>query len=90
MTIVPRHGPLACFEVLVAYCWYRKIELDLYVLAIGVLSVVAVANIALSRVLFDTFMVDGVFGFILMSLSVISVSAFGAFWLKRVVAEDRP
>ena len=73
--------------MLVAYYWYRKVELDVYVLAIGVLSAVAVINTGLSRAMFDEFDVAGVFGFMLVSLSVISISAFGAVWLKRVVAE---
>ncbi len=72
-----------------AYYWYRKVELDVYVLAIGVLSAVAVINVALSRVLFDTLSVDGAGGFTLLSLSVIGISALGAVWLKRVVAKEQ-
>ena len=73
----------------VAYYWYRKVELDVYVLAIGMLSVVAVSNVLLARFLFDSANIDGVGGFMLMSLSVISLSAFGAVWLKRVVAGEQ-
>lgn len=75
--------------MLIAYYWYRKVELDVYVLAIGVLSVVAVINVALSRVLFEMLDIDGSGGFTLMSLSVIGVSALGAVWLKRVVAKEQ-
>ena len=71
----------------VAYYWYRKVELDVYVLAIGILSIVVVINVALSRVLFDEWDLYGSGSFMLMSLSVIGVSALGAVWLKRVVAE---
>jgi uncharacterized membrane protein len=73
--------------MLIAFYWYRKVELDVYVLAIGVLSVVAVVNTGLSRVMFDSLDIAGVIGFMLISLSVISISAVGAVWLKRVVAE---
>ena len=73
--------------MLIAFYWYRKVELDVYVLAIGVLSVVAVINTGLSRVMFDTFDIAGMIGFLLISLSVISISALGAVWLKRVVSE---
>lgn len=73
--------------MLVAYYWYRKVELDVYVLAIGVLSMVAVTNVTLSRILFDSLSLDGSISFLLVSLSVIGVSALGAVWLKRVVSE---
>lgn len=71
----------------VACYWYRKVELDVYVLAIGVLSLVAVSNVMLSRLLFDSLNMDGSASFLLVSLSVIGVSALGAVWLKRVVSE---
>lgn len=73
--------------MLIAFYWYRKVELDVYVLAIGVLSVVAVINTGLSRVMFDAFDIAGMIGLLLISLSVISISALGAVWLKRVVSE---
>ena len=73
--------------MLIAFSWYRKVALDVYVLAIGVLSIVAVINTGLSRVMFDTFDIAGVIGFMLISLSVVSISAYGAVWLKRVVSE---
>lgn len=67
-----------------AYYWYRKVVLDVYVLAIGVLSVVAVVNVVLARLLFEGGM-EHSGGLLLMSLSVIGLSAFGAFWLRGVV-----
>lgn len=73
--------------MLLAYYWYRKVELDVYVLAVGVLSMVAVSNMALSRLLFDGLEIDGFGSLVLISLSVISVSAMGAYWLKQVVSE---
>jgi len=73
--------------MLVAYHWHRKVELDVYVLAIGVLSLVAVTNVTLSRILFDSLSLNDSIGFLMVSLSVIAVSALGAVWLKRVVSE---
>jgi len=75
--------------MLIAYHWYRKVELDVYVLAIGVLSTVAVSNVTLSRLLFDSLSFNGSFGFLLISLSVIVVSAMGAVWLKRLGSEGQ-
>ena len=75
--------------MLLAYHWYRKVVLDVYVLAIGVLSAVAVINVAMSRLLFDELEVFGVGSFTLMSLSVIGISAMGAVWLKHVVVQEQ-
>ena len=69
-----------------AYYWFRKVELDVYILAIGVLSAVAVLNVGLSRALFDILDADNAGSFMIMSLSVVGLSALGAVWLKRVVA----
>ena len=74
--------------MLLGYYWFRKVELDVYVLAIGVLSLVAVSNVILSRLLFEN-MGGGSGSFLLISLSVITVSALGAVWLKRVVSEEQ-
>lgn len=69
-----------------AYVWYRLKVLDVYVLAIGVLSVVAVLNVVIGRMLFHGF-IGGVIGLLVISLSVIGCSALGAVWLKRIVNE---
>ena len=71
-----------------AYAWYRKVELDVYVLAIGVLSAVTVVNVALGRLLFDGGL-GHTGGLLLISLSVIGLSALGAFWLRGVVSEEQ-
>ncbi|PID46689.1 MAG: hypothetical protein CSB47_02610 [Proteobacteria bacterium] len=68
-----------------AYYWYRHIELDVYVLAIGVLSVVAVINTVLGRHLL--YVEWDASGLLLMSFSVIALSALGGFWLRGVVRE---
>jgi len=73
--------------MLIAYYWYRKVGLDVYVLAVGVLSLVAVTNVILSRILFESSSLGGTGSFLLISLSVISLSALGAVWLKRVTGE---
>ena len=69
-----------------AYFWYRRKVLDVYVLAIGVLSVVAVLNVAIGRMLFHG-VLDNVAGLLIISLTVIGFSAMGAVWLKRIVNE---
>lgn len=69
-----------------AYFWYRLKVLDVYVLAIGVLSVVAVLNVAIGRMLFHG-VLDNVAGLLVISLTVIGCSALGAVWLKRIVNE---
>lgn len=67
-----------------AYYWYRKVVLDVYVLAIGVLSAVTVVNVVLARILFEGGL-EHTGGLLLMSLSFIGLSALGAFWLRGVV-----
>lgn len=82
-------GPLLWLLWMVcAYYWYRNIDLDVYVLAIGVLSAVAVVNVVLGRLLFEGGL-DETGGMFLMSLSVIGLSALGAVWLRKVVKEEQ-
>lgn len=71
-----------------AYYWYRHVEVDVYVLAIGVLSVIAVVSVFLGRYLFDG--LDNMFAaLILMSLVIIGLSASGAFWLRGVIVGEQ-
>lgn len=80
-------GPLVWLGwMALAYYWYQNVDLDVYVLAVGVLSVVAVVNVVLGRILFEGGL-DYVGGLLLMSLSVIGLSALGALWLRGVVKE---
>lgn len=69
-----------------AYYWYCKVELDVYVLAIGVLSVIAVVNTALGALVFAN-KFDDFSGLLVMSFSVIGLSALGALWLRGLVKE---
>lgn len=69
-----------------AYYWYLKVELDVYVLAIGVLSAIAVVSTTLGRLVFDSGL-DDAGGMLLVSLCVIGLSAMGALWLRGVVNE---
>ncbi|RVU84078.1 DUF2157 domain-containing protein [Leucothrix sargassi] len=73
---------LAC-----AYHWYCKVLLDVYVLAIGVLSTIAVVSVFLGRILFGGDM-DAIPSLLFMGLVVIGLSAAGAFWLRGVVVGD--
>jgi len=78
-------GPIIWLVWMVcAYLWYRTVVLDVYVLAIAVLSAVAVVNVVLARILFDG-VLEHSGGLLVMSLSVIGLSSFGAFWLRGVV-----
>ena len=69
------------------YYWYRHIVLDVYVLALGILSVIAVSSVLLGRFLFDGHL-DVVVALIVMSIVVIGLSASGALWLRVVVAGE--
>ena len=71
-----------------AYFWYRKVGLDVYVLAVGVLSAVTVANVALGRLMLDGGL-GHTGGLLFISLSVIGLSALGAFWLRGIVSEEQ-
>ena len=71
-----------------AYYWYRYIELDVYVLAIGVLSVVTVVSASLGRLFFSGD-VETFLSLLIMSIVVIGLSACGAYWLRGVVAGDK-
>ena len=81
--------PVWCLWMVCAYYWYRKVDVDVYALAIGVLSAIAVFNVALGRLMFEEVDVDGALGLLVISFSVIALSAKGALWLRDVVREEQ-
>lgn len=69
-----------------AYAFYRSRMPDIYVLAGGVLSVIVVVTVLLSKHLLDGRGEAGAFLFI--GLAVIALAAAGAWWLKGVFSEE--
>ena len=69
----------ACF-------YYRHVRLDIFVLAGGVLSVVTVVAMLLTRALLDAGFEAG--GLLVIGLVVIGLSAAGGAWLKRIAIEQ--
>jgi uncharacterized membrane protein len=67
-----------------AYLAYRRLRRDVYVLAVGVGSVIAVVTALL---IWRTPIHDAG-GFLLIGLVIIGLSAAGARWLRGVAAED--
>ena len=65
---------------------YRYRKPDLFVLAGGVLSAVFVLTATLSRLLLDT-MFESAGALLLVGLTIIALSAAGAWWLRSVAAE---
>lgn len=70
-----------------AYLVYRRVILDLYVLAGGVLSVIVVVTAFLVRALAKNGFTDAAWLF--TGLAVIGMSAAGSWWLRRVAAQAR-
>jgi len=70
-----------------AWFVYRRLSVDLYVLAGGVLSVVVVVTALLARALIETTQDPGVF--LLVAILVLGMSAGGGWWLKTVAREGR-
>jgi uncharacterized membrane protein len=77
---------LAWFAWLAAfYHWYRRVRLDLFMLALGLLSVVvAVAAFCAQNLLGGS----GSAGYLIVALVVIGLSAGGALWLKSAAREQ--
>lgn len=69
-----------------AYVLYRRRVKDVFVLAGGVLSVVAVVAAGLARLLMDSRAEAS--GLFFIGLVVIGLSAAGGFWLKNVANEE--
>jgi uncharacterized membrane protein len=65
-----------------AFCWYRYVRLDLFVLAGGILSLVVIVAAFLSES-----MLDGGAGFLFIGVAVIGMSAGGAIWLNGLARE---
>ena len=68
------------------YFWYRRVRLDPFMLAGGLLSLIVVVVVLLGDALLDNAEAGG---FLLIGLVVIGTSAGGAIWLKRIVKEQR-
>lgn len=68
-----------------AHFFYRRRARDLFVLAGGVLSAIVVASTFLGKHLLK---IDSAFGFLLMSVVVIALSAAGGWWLRTVAQEE--
>lgn len=66
------------------FCYRRRIR-DIFVLAGGVLSAIAVASTFLARHLVKG---DPAFAFLLIGVIVIGMSAAGGWWLKNVANEE--
>ncbi|HVY06492.1 MAG TPA: DUF2157 domain-containing protein [Burkholderiales bacterium] len=69
-----------------AYALYRRLFIDVYVLAGGVLSVIVVVTTWLSMHLFRSAEAGA---FLLIGMLIIGLSAAGGWWLKRIAAEAR-
>ena len=68
------------------YGWYRHVRTDLLMLAAGLLSLVIAVAAFLSNGLLDSGNEGGAFLFI--GLTVIGMSALGAFWLRSIAHEE--
>ncbi len=64
------------------YVWYRSVRPDLFMLAVGLLSLTVSVAAFLSRHMLDS----GGGAFLFIGLIVIGMSAAGAIWLKSVAA----
>ena len=69
-----------------AYYVYRQRMLDVYVLALGMLSVILVVTIFLGKYMLNFTLDAG--GLLFIGLAVIGLSAAGAWWLKQVIAKE--
>lgn len=66
------------------YYWYRRVRLDLFMLAGGVLSLI----VAVATFLSDSIIDAGSGSFLIIGLVVIGMAAGGAVWLKSVAREQ--
>ena len=86
----PERGSLGFLVWLVwlgaAYVVYRRLTLDVYVLAGSVLSVTLVMTCFLGRYLLPEY--TDALSLLSLGLIVIGLSAAGGWWLKRVVAQE--
>jgi uncharacterized membrane protein len=68
------------------YFYYRMQQVDVYMLAGGVLSAIVVGTSFLAK---NILKFDNAAGFLLIGLLVIGMSALGGMWLKSVAAKER-
>ena len=68
------------------YFVYRQRMLDVYVLALGMLSVIMVVTIFLGKHMLDSMLDAG--GLLFIGLVVIGLSGGAGWWLKQVVAKE--
>ena len=68
------------------YAWYRRVRPDLFMLAVGLLSLIVAVAAFLSEQLLGG---SGSGGFLLIGLVVIGMSAGGAVWLRSAAREQR-
>lgn len=66
------------------YWWYRRVRHDLFMLALGLLSLIVTVATFLSYHMLDS----GSGAFLLIGLVVIGMSAGGAIWLKSLAREQ--
>jgi uncharacterized membrane protein len=66
------------------YGWYRRMRPDLFMLAMGLLSLI----VAAAAFLADTLQSAGSGSFLVIGLAVIGMSAGGAVWLKSLAREQ--
>jgi uncharacterized membrane protein len=67
------------------YVWYRRVRPDLFMLAVGLLSLIAAVAVFLAQHLLGG---AGSAGYLVIGLTVIGLSAGGALWLKSVAREQ--
>ena len=72
---------LACL-----YAWYRHVRTDLFMLAVGVLSLIVAVAALLADIMFTSG--DSAGGYLLIGLVVIGMSAGGALWLRSAAQEQ--
>jgi uncharacterized membrane protein len=72
--------------VAVVYVVYRRVLPDLFMLAVGVASVVAVVAEFLARLFLEHGAISG--AWLLVGLVVITMSALGGMWLRKIATEE--
>lgn len=75
--------------ITLAYAVYRRRIYELFVLACGVLSTVIVVTSVLVKILISGKATDVSGFFLLIAMAVVGISGAGAWWLKKVSAEQR-
>jgi uncharacterized membrane protein len=89
MSIIDHHAPLALLVwtlfITTLYLLYRQVKHDLFILAIGSLSLMSITLIALSvHILFK---IHNASALLLLALALIAIGSTLALWLKRLHKE---